>query len=330
MTCVRAEYQEKRNLLMDIEYLLFLQRFRESINDSLTPFMEGISLFAVSYLIMIPVFVYWVINKRSGLYTLVSYYLCCGINAIVKLTVCAYRPWIRDARVHPAGDAITTATGYSFPSGHTVTAGPIYGGLAVVSWSWKKFVSVILIILLLLTAFSRNYLGVHTPQDVFVGICESVFWLIIISKIFTYLDEHPEKENMLLLICFIVGWLGIAYITFKPYPMDYVDGKLLVDPQAMMNDGYGDICLLIAFPVARYIEKRWIGFQAPGLKGAGLVAGIAGLIPLGLMIKFMKPPLDNLLGTHWGHFTYTFILVLYCIALWPLVMKAVGKGKEEK
>ena len=278
---------------MDIEYLLFLQRFRESINDSLTPFMEGISLFAVTYLIMIPVFVYWVVSKRKGLYTLVSYYLCCGFNAIVKLTVCAYRPWIRDARVHPAGDAITTATGYSFPSGHTVTAGPIYGGLAVVSWSWKKFVSVILGIFLLLTAFSRNYLGVHTPQDVFVGICESVFWLIIVAKIFTYLDEHPEKENLLLLICFIVGWLGIAYITFKPYPMDYVDGKLLVDPQKMMNDGYGDICLLIAFPVARYIEKRWIGFQAPGLKGAGLAAGIVGLIPLFLMIKFMRPALDG-------------------------------------
>ena len=314
---------------MDIEYLLFLQRFRESINDSLTPFMEGISLFAVTYLIMIPVFVYWVVSKRKGLYTLVSYYLCCGFNAIVKLTVCAYRPWIRDARVHPAGDAITTATGFSFPSGHTVTAGPIYGGLAVVSWSWKKFVSVILGIFLLLTAFSRNYLGVHTPQDVFVGICESVFWLIIVAKIFTYLDEHPEKENLLLLICFIVGWLGIAYITFKPYPMDYVDGKLLVDPQKMMNDGYGDICLLIAFPVARYIEKRWIGFQAPGLKGAGLAAGIVGLIPLFLMIKFMRPALDGVLGTHWGHFANTFIIVLYCIALWPLVIKAVSKTEAK-
>ncbi len=314
---------------MDIEYLLFLQRFRESINDSLTPFMEGISLFAVTYLIMIPVFVYWVVSKRKGLYTLVSYYLCCGFNAIVKLTVCAYRPWIRDARVHPAGDAITTATGYSFPSGHTVTAGPIYGGLAVVSWSWKKFVSVILGIFLLLTAFSRNYLGVHTPQDVFVGICESVFWLIIVAKIFTYLDEHPEKENLLLLICFIVGWLGIAYITFKPYPMDYVDGKLLVDPQKMMNDGYGDICLLIAFPVARYIEQKWIGFQAPGLKGAGLAAGIVGLIPLFLMIKFMRPALDGVLGTHWGHFANTFIIVLYCIALWPLVIKAVSKTEAK-
>ena len=314
---------------MDIEYLLFLQRFRESINDSLTPFMEGISLFAVTYLIMIPVFVYWVVSKRKGLYTLVSYYLCCGFNAIVKLTVCAYRPWIRDARVHPAGDAITTATGYSFPSGHTVTAGPIYGGLAVVSWSWKKFVSVILGIFLLLTAFSRNYLGVHTPQDVFVGICESVFWLIIVAKIFTYLDDHPEKENLLLLICFILGWLGIVYITFKPYPMDYVDGKLLVDPQKMMNDGYADICLLIAFPVARYIEKRWIGFQAPGLKGAGLAAGIAGLVPLFLMIKFMRPQLDGLLGTHWGHFANNFILVLYCVALWPLVIKAVSKTENK-
>lgn len=166
-----------------------------------------------------------------------------------------------------------------------------------------------------------------------MGICESVFWLIIVAKIFTYLDEHPEKENLLLLICFIVGWLGIAYITFKPYPMDYVDGKLLVDPQKMMNDGYGDICLLIVFPVARYIEKRWIGFQAPGLKGAGLAAGIAGLIPLFLMIKFMRPALDGVLGTHWGHFANTFIIVLYCIALWPLVIKAVSKTEakaEEK
>ena len=111
--------------------------------------------------------------------------------------------------------------------------------------------------------------------------------------------------------------------------MDYVDGKLLVDPQKMMNDGYGDICLLIAFPVARYIEKRWIGFQAPGLKGAGLAAGIVGLIPLFLMIKFMRPALDGVLGTHWGHFANTFIIVLYCIALWPLVIKAVSKTEAK-
>ena len=314
---------------MDIDYLLLLQRFRENTNNALTPFMEGISLFAVTYLIMIPVFVYWVVDKKKGLYTLVSYYLCNAVNAIVKLTACIYRPWIRDARVKPAGDAITTATGYSFPSGHTVTAGPIYGGLAVSAWSWKKWVSAILIFLALLTGFSRNYLGVHTPQDVIVGSLESILWLFVTAKLFKYIEAHPEKENIFLLVSFILGWLGIIYITFKGYPMDYVDGKLLVDPQKMMNDGYGDIGLLIAFPVARFIEKTWIRFEATGLKGKGLLVGLIGLVPLALMIQFMKAPLDGLLGSHWGHFTNNFILVLYCIALWPLVIKLTTGRNEE-
>lgn len=41
---------------MDIQYLLFLQNFRNSINDALTPFMEMISLFAVTFLVSEPYF----------------------------------------------------------------------------------------------------------------------------------------------------------------------------------------------------------------------------------------------------------------------------------
>ena len=311
--------------MIDIEYLLFLQRFRESIHDALTPFMESISLFAVTYLIMIPAFLYWVVDKKKGLYTLVSYCLCCGFNAMLKLTACVYRPWIRDARVLPAGDAITTATGYSFPSGHTSTAGPIYGGMAVGAWSRWKPVSVVCILAFLLTGFSRNYLGVHTPQDVIVGTLESVLALFAVMKLFSFLEKHPEKENIFLIASFVIGWLGILYITYKPYPMDYVDGRLLVDPQKMMNDGYGDICLLIAFPVARYIEKTWIRFRAAGLKSVGTAAGALGLVPMFFMIRSLRPWLDGLMGAHWGHFSYNFILVFYCIALWPLVIKTADR-----
>lgn len=42
--------------LMDIDYLLFLQRLRENTNNALTPFMKQLSLFAVTFLILIPVF----------------------------------------------------------------------------------------------------------------------------------------------------------------------------------------------------------------------------------------------------------------------------------
>jgi membrane-associated phospholipid phosphatase len=314
---------------MDIEYLLFLQEFRNSTNDLHTPFLENLSLFAVTYLILLPVLIYWMVDKKSGLYTLCSYAACCGVNAVVKLTVCAYRPWIRDARVLPAGNAITTATGYSFPSGHTVTAGPIYGGMAVSAWKKIRWVSVVCIVLFLLTAFSRNYLGVHTPQDVIVGSLESILWLFLIARLFRYLQVHPEKENLFLLISFILGWIFLAYITLKPYPMTYVDGKLLVDPKKMMRDGYADICLLIAFPVARFVERKWINFKAAGLDAKGIIVSLIGLVPLVLCIMHLKPALTSALGDLWGAFMYTFITVFYYIALYPIVIKAVCNKTQE-
>lgn len=313
---------------IDLRYLLFLQDFRNQIQDALTPMMETVSLFAVSYLVMIPVLVYWMLNKRSGLYTLASYYIGCGVNAVVKLTVCAYRPWIRDSRIVPAGDAIRTAGGYSFPSGHTATAGPIYGGLAVSAWKRMKWVSVLCVFMILLTGFSRNYLGVHTPQDVFVAICESVLTLIVLAKVFDILEKRPEKEDRLLLGCFVFGWLAILYVTFKPYPMTYVDGKLLVDPKKMMVSGYGDIAMLTSFPVARYVEKRWVRFEATGVSVRGLVLCAVGMVGLWAMLTYLKAPLDSLLGRCWGHFVYDSILVFYCVALYPLVIRLFS-GKTE-
>ena len=318
---------------MDIEYLLWLQNFRASIDDALTPFMEWISLFSVRWLILIPAFVYWVIDKRKGLYSLCSYYVCCAVNQIIKLTACIYRPWIRDARVLPAGDAITTATGYSFPSGHTTTAAPLAGGLAVGAWKKYKWISVLCVLLILLVGFSRNYLGVHTPQDVFVGICLSALTLVLVARLFQYIEDHPQKEDVFLLIAFIAGWVGIAYVTFKPYPLDYKEGSLgglLVDPQKMMNDGYGDIALLVAFPVARYIERRFIRFRAPGLTVAGVITGLVGLVPLYIMSMYMKEPLVRLLGDHWGYFARKALMVLYVIAIYPMVIKAVACFAEKK
>ena len=109
---------------MDIDYLLLLQDFRNGISNAITTFMEMISLFAVTYLVIVPAIIYWCVDKRVGLYTVGSYAASVAVNAVIKLSCCIYRPWIRDSRVLPAGDAIVTATGYSFPSGHTMTAAP--------------------------------------------------------------------------------------------------------------------------------------------------------------------------------------------------------------
>lgn len=38
--------------------------------------MEWVSMFAVTCLIMIPVYIYWNLDKKKGLYVLLSYYFC--------------------------------------------------------------------------------------------------------------------------------------------------------------------------------------------------------------------------------------------------------------
>ena len=318
---------------MDINYLLWLQNFRNSINDAWTPFMEWVSMFATTYLILIPVFLYWCWDKRKGLYTLVSYYFCMVITPITKLTVCAYRPWIRDSRILPAGDAITTATGYSFPSGHTSTCGPLAGGMAVTAWEDRRtrWFSPILVFWVLLTGFSRNYLGVHTPQDVFVGIAVSVLSLIVTVKLFAYLDAHPEKEDLLLLGGFIFCWAAIAYITFKPYPMDYnAEGKLIVDPQKMMNDGYGDLGKMMGFIIARYIEKKWIRFTPPKMNAVNVAICAAGLVLMVLLKQYVSPLMKEWLGGHWGKLVFSIIYTAYYIALFPLVLKLIGKLRADE
>ncbi|MBR1708639.1 MAG: phosphatase PAP2 family protein [Clostridia bacterium] len=318
---------------MDIQYLLMLQNFRNSIQDAWTPFMEFVSMFATTYLILIPVFYYWNRDKRKGLYVLVSYYFCMLLTPLIKLTACVYRPWIRDSRIIPAGDSISTATGYSFPSGHTSTAGPLAGGIAVNEWRNKKtrWVSVLFVAFVLLTGFSRNYLGVHTPQDVFVAITLSVLSLIVTAKLFQYLDEHPEKEDWFLLGGFILCWAGILYITVKRYPMDInAEGKLLVDPQKMMNDGYGDIGKVIGFIIARFVEKKWIRFKPLKSGWKSVVICLLGLIPMVLLKTYLRPVMTAWLGSHWGKLAFSVIYAFYYIALFPLVLKLCSHGESFK
>lgn len=316
---------------MDIQYLLFLQDFRNSIQDAWTPFMEWVSMFATTYLILFAVYYYWNVDKRSGLYALVSYYFCMVLTPLIKLTACVYRPWIRDSRILPAGDAITTATGYSFPSGHTTTAAPLAGGMAINTWKERKLrpVSIVFLLFILLTAFSRNYLGVHTPQDVCMALLISALSLWGAAKLFRYLDEHPEMEDRLLLGGFLFCCAGLVYITLKPYPMTLNDqGELIVDPHKMMNDGYGDLGKMMGFVIARFVEKTWIRFQ-PLKKGAkSVVICLVGLAGMVLLKKQVNPVLVAAFGSHWGKLFFSMIYTFYYIALIPLVLKLIGSPSE--
>ncbi|MCZ2343733.1 MAG: YegS/Rv2252/BmrU family lipid kinase [Bacteroidales bacterium] len=71
---------------------------------------------------------------------------------------------------------------YSFPSGHTLRSVGLYGYLAVIvaysrmRHSLRLLVAVCLILLAVLIALSRIYLGVHTFLDVLAGVFAAISW----------------------------------------------------------------------------------------------------------------------------------------------------------
>ena len=108
---------------MDIQILLFLQEFREGAGAFLADFMAKMTFLGeINSAIVIMAIVYWCFSKETGAYLLMGWAGNRLLNGVLKVTACVYRPWIRDARIVPYGNAITTATGYSFPSGHTMNA----------------------------------------------------------------------------------------------------------------------------------------------------------------------------------------------------------------
>ena len=198
--------------------------------------------------------------------------------------------------------------------------------------TWKeprlRVFSVLFAVFIALTMFSRNYLGVHTPQDVCVGLAVSVLSLFFTARLFRYLDAHPEKEDRLFLAGFVFCCLALVYITLKPYPLDYTAaGKILVDPQKMMNDGYGDIGKAAGFIIGRYVEKTWVRFEAAGGGTKRLLLCLLGLVLMVLLKSYFRPVMTKAFGSHWGKLFFSIIYTFYYIALFPVVLKIYDRKK---
>jgi undecaprenyl-diphosphatase len=98
------------------------------------------------------------------------------LNSLLKLMFQRARPTIH---------RIIEVSGYSFPSGHSMAAFSLYGGLAFLIWKHIPTVAgrVLMIIVsamfILMIGMSRIYLGVHYPSDVVGGYFMSGCWLAI-------------------------------------------------------------------------------------------------------------------------------------------------------
>ena len=315
---------------MDIQYLLFLQNLRAATGGVFNEVFNGISKFAVDILIFLPLFIFWCVDKKWGYRYLLTMSLGEVINGILKLTVCAYRPWIRSDQIEPAGDSKVAATGYSFPSGHTMMSTAIYGTTVAWQWNKRRWLAIICCVMIALTMFSRNFLGVHTPQDVAVGFVETLLIVLLVGYFQKKINGNDRTLDILSVvgILFVIGTL--IYITQKQYPMDYVDGKLLVDPQKMMNDTFKGCGQLLGLIVGSFIERHYIHYEIPtDAKNLPILGFVGIMLAYGWQNFFGPATVVAAFGSHWGNMVSYFILWVCVVAVWPLVIRkfANDEGK---
>ena len=313
----------------DLQYLLFLQNLREASGGVFDEFFNALSKFAVDILPFLPYIIYWCVNKRLGYRFIATTWIGEVLNGVIKLTVCAYRPWIRSDQIVPAGDSKTAATGYSFPSGHTLAATMHYGNTAVWQWNKRRWISILCGVLILLTGFSRNFLGVHTPQDVAVGMTEGVVLIIIIGIIEKRVHGNDKVLDILTLVGILATVGVILYISFKPYPMDYVDGQLLVDPQKMMNDSFKACGGFLGFLIGSYIERHFIRYEIPeGSTALPIMASVGFALMIAFKQLLAPATIVPLMGGHWGNMAARFLMVMFAIVIWPLVIRKTCSKKN--
>lgn len=305
---------------MDISYLLFLQNFRESTNGVLNSYMAFITTYGEELMtMMIMAAIYWCMDKEQGLYTLLSWGTGRLLNGFLKVTACVYRPWIRDARVIPVDGAKTTATGYSFPSGHTTNATAVYGSIAM-NKKLTKLLRGLMVFMVLVIGFSRNYLGVHTPQDVLVGCGSTVLLLLFVRWLLIKVEEKPNLDTVILIVGIFLNIFVIVYAAKKGYPMDYdADGKLIVDPAKMAIDTYKGCGFSLAVLISWFVDRRWLHYEVSGSIVSRITYFAAGILGY-FVIVYVACPLmpKDILGSVMDRFVrliYIMLVVPYAIKM---------------
>jgi undecaprenyl-diphosphatase len=99
-------------------------------------------------------------------------------------------------RPRPIAFRLTDASGFSYPSGHTVTAAVFYVTLAIVGARhfrepvYRRTLIGLAVVTTALVALSRVYLGVHYVTDVASGLLVGAGWAVLMASLFAYIEER--------------------------------------------------------------------------------------------------------------------------------------------
>ena len=296
-----------------------------------TPFWNGVmsvvtQLGGEVIFIVAAVVVFWCVSKWEGYYLMTIAFCGTVLNQFLKLICRVPRPWVRDPNFTIVESARAEATGYSFPSGHTQNAIGLFGGMA--RWGGRRWVRLGLTALALVIAFSRMYLGVHTPADVGVSLVLAAALVMGLYPLMRRAQEKPRYMGYVLAAMLVVSGAFVVFVEAYGFSAD-TDAENLASG---IGNAWKMLGAVAGMTLAWLLDRRYLHFETLAVWGVQVIKVAVGMALLLAIKSGLKAPLLALLGHEGlaGGVRY-FLLVLVAGAVWPLVFRPMskwGKGKK--
>ncbi len=303
-----------------MEFLYLLEKIRVPVLNEIL--LAITALGEETAFLMIGLIVFWCVGKRQGYYLMTVGLSGTVFSQLMKIVCRVPRPWVQDSNFTILEAAREAASGYSFPSGHTQTAVGTFGSIA--AFTRRKWIVAACVTLAVLVAFSRMYIGVHTPADVLVGALLSV---VLIAVFYPLMLGKKDRTyaGLILLTVFSVAYL--LYMETATFPAD-ID---LHNYESAMKNAYTLIgcstALLIVYPV----EKRYISYSEKAIWWGQILKVALGLLAVLAVKEGLRSPLELLFNGHLAaRAVRYFLIVIVAGIVWPLTFRFFGKMGNTK
>lgn len=268
-----------------METIKFIQQFSNPFLDiffSIITNLGGQTIGVVTSLIL-----FWCLDKKLGFKFLYAMLFSFSLNNILKGFFNAKRPIGAEGII--SGE-INTATGSSFPSGHSQGNGTAFAFL--MNQYRNKFIWIVGIAMLILVPLSRLYFGVHWPIDVVMGTLIGILSVFISNKIFDNFYNNSSHIIIYTTIVFLV--LGI----FLP-----------------SEDLLKALGALSALTISLLLEESFLNFDPRGTTKQHIIKILIGVIGALLIYLITSPILTNSIFL----FIKYFILIFWATFICPII-----------